>query len=694
MSRTLYKTSLRALRRRDPLSKPNGSSIDSHDSGSVSAYNDESSETSLETESPPLDPEQMPRYSVENPVAAGVFDSSASITNFTPPSLSRPRQYAHHLAIDQDRVFQSYCPLRRKWNRNTSDAPSCRSTMYSKSFHPSKRQQRFDTKENNADRAIGRWKLKQLDCRRSASPTLSVAEHELEQQLISWSIDVGDSAEDRRLWVDEEIQNTPIELVGRWPKRPDAMDYSSFMPPPAVPIKSSRRNITPDETPLMSQGLRDHTVSRLDKGRSGRIRQRFKITIPRYRHKEEKTGSLSTEVLSTSNRRIITPTSAENVILHIYRSLDSFDDLFATAVVNQGFYRVFKRHELDLIRSTLRKMSPPAWEYREIAYPGHDMLHDDDLEMTRPQEEYTPSSYLQLHKRDMHVMRSIKALIHNKCQSLIRPEMAAALMSIDAGETGRVDDALWRIWTFCKIFGSGKSREDDLVAQQDWLKGGPMVHQQICTFSITSTDYMNDTLISAPECFAKGNANGLSGEQLFDMMELWGCLEVLLHEFSDDTALRTAQARECGVYHGTDVRGGDIDGEESMLEEWCSYILTFGLSAVFDLVSYSQSETVNPFMSAAQHGWMNWAPPVSGSSRRYFLKEAASRVYEEKIACTFAANSTRTLHRELSKERSQDHRIELRKRRVEVADAPGIRFSQERPMRPIRHWLKGSLPLL
>ena len=74
---------------------------------------------------------------------------------------------------------------------------------------------------------------------------------------------------------------------------------------------------------------------------------------------------------------------------------------------------------------------------------------------------------------------------------------------------------------------------------------------------------MSDTLISAPDCFAKGNEGGLSAEQLFDMMELWNCLGVLLQGFQN----RTAEARKHGIYDETEIRGGDIDGEEYMLGE-------------------------------------------------------------------------------------------------------------------------------
>jgi hypothetical protein len=44
-------------------------------------------------------------------------------------------------------------------------------------------------------------------------------------------------------------------------------------------------------------------------------------------------------------------------------------------------------------------------------------------------------------------------------------------------------------------------------------------------------------------------------------MELWNCLGVLLQGFEG----RTAQAREYGIFDNTDIRGGDIDGEEMML---------------------------------------------------------------------------------------------------------------------------------
>lgn len=88
----------------------------------------------------------------------------------------------------------------------------------------------------------------------------------------------------------------------------------------------------------------------------------------------------------------------------------------------------------------------------------------------------------------------------------------------------------------------------------------------------------------------------------------------------------------------------------------------------------------NPFKAAAQQGWTNWTPPVFGGSRRNFLKEAASRVYEDKIARTYAATSTRDIQRQLSKQRAEKHIIELRNLKTNGLQLPMIRMSQERPM--------------
>ena len=106
---------------------------------------------------------------------------------------------------------------------------------------------------------------------------------------------------------------------------------------------------------------------------------------------------------------------------------------------------------------------------------------------------------------------ALKSLIKQNCQSFMRPE-TLMLLDGEPPEAARVDDALWRIWTFCKIFGSGKGREDDIIAQIDWLKGCILVHQDACAHSIFPMDALelHDAFVTAPESFARGNEGGLS----------------------------------------------------------------------------------------------------------------------------------------------------------------------------------------
>jgi hypothetical protein len=694
MSRVVRRATQRSIKHKEKISVSSGSSNDSHESDSGSSYSDHSSDTSVEAEVPSAlmkARKHAHHISILNPISAGVFDASpeAYRTEILSPSRTPPRRYAHHPPIEQDQAFRPTCESHLP--RSNSTTLSRKPTLTRRPSTYNKGQRIIASTSGVINQAISRSTSKQLS-KRGPSPTLSEAENDLEEHLT---------------FISEEIPPTEtIDLNGQeftddgpfqwdevlWADSP-TVTSDCITPPPLVPRRSSKR-----QSAVQSETLRAPSVSRdsalqMNRGRSLRRSQALTIVIPEYKRITEDSAQTLVVVPPEVMKRNITPGNAEGVILNIFRSLHHFDDLFATAVLNYGFYRVFKRHELDLIKSTLRMMSPPAWEFREIAYPGHDTLHDEDLEMTRPQEEYTTASYLQLLKRDINSIRSIKILIREKCQSFVRPEISIALLSDDPAQAGRVDNALWRIWTFCKIFGSGKDREEDIMAQQDWLRGGVLVHQQACTFSVMNTDYMNDTFVGAPECFAKGNEGGLTAEQLFDMMEIWNCLGVLLQGFEG----RTALAREYGIYDNTDIGGGDIDGEEQMLgkisishvhgtiltrvDEWCYYLLTFGLSTILELAIPCQQLTATPFKVAAENGWNSWKPPALGGTRRNFLKEAASRVYEDKIARTYSTSSARDIQRQVSKQRMQDHIVELRQRKANgTTRMPMISMSQERPM--------------
>ncbi|XPS72331.1 hypothetical protein M3J09_004496 [Ascochyta lentis] len=627
------------------------SSIDSRESDAFSLHSTHSSETSVEEDSSRM----APKTDV----------CSAIDAEYGPPPAIPPRRYAP-CAARQDVVFQTTCALR----------PATRHpTIGRKISSPSSRRRSLDLHPSTGaiSQALSRSESKKSDRGRSTSPTLSEAENELERSLTSLTEDtfLGRLA-------DNDIRpRTPHQnsLPEPWRKH---MTRPSAEPAPLLPRRSSKRqSVINAELFRLSRVPNDHIASQITRGRSLRRDQGLAITIPSTDN--ETTGELvlsPPQLPAKQEPRIISPSDAENVLHKILQSLDGLDELFAMSVVSSGFYRVYKRYELELIKSVLLKTSAPAWEFREIAFPGHDLLHDEDLEMTRPFEEYTPTSYLHLHKRDTQTLQEIKLMIKQKCQSFVRPEISAALVDEKSPNAARVNDALWRIWTFCKIFGSAKGREDDIVAQQDWLKGGAQVHQQACTFSLVSTDFMNDTLISAPDCFAKGNEGGLTAEQLFDMMELWNCLGVLLQGFQGCTA----DARKFGIYDDTEIRGGDIDGEEMMLDEWCHHLLSFGLSTILVLARPCDENNGVAFELAHERGLTSWKPPVGGSSRRSFLKEAASRVYEDKLAHVYAESSTRELQRQMSKQRIQKHIHELRNRKTSGEQLRVIRQSQDRPM--------------
>ncbi|KAI9682511.1 MAG: hypothetical protein M1829_000303 [Trizodia sp. TS-e1964] len=411
--------------------------------------------------------------------------------------------------------------------------------------------------------------------------------------------------------------------------------------------------------------------------------------------------------------RKISAEAAEMVLLKILESLDNLQDLFSTAVVSRGFYRTYKRNELPLMKKALKSMSPAAWELREMTPP---FLDGNELDCDRPVPEYTPSTYLRFYTRDLYTMVALKSLILVRCQSFLRAETISALAGADDKRSYQLDNAFWRVWTFCKIFGSSKGREDDIVGQMDWLRGGVLANQAECSSSIANTDAslgINSVLLNPPEHFAGGNHGGLSSGELWDMMEIWTCLGVLIRGFQGKPEL----ARDHGVFRGQDVEEGNLDKEHIVLEEWACYLLTLGPQVILDLATPSEQSALEGFTIAAKNGWTVWEAPAAGGSRGTFLKEAVTRIYEERVAGSrghspsnsissttsssskaSASSKTSTAPSIKSKceggerererptssdrQRLQGHRLEIQRRRAspEYKELPP---SEERPM---SHW--------
>lgn len=330
-----------------------------------------------------------------------------------------------------------------------------------------------------------------------------------------------------------------------------------------------------------------------------------------------------------SKADFVSANTAESIILRILEAISSLQDLFATATISKGFYRIFKRHEMHLIKNALYNMSPAAWELREVSPPWSIGTLDDNDE---PSPDYTPSLYLRHYSRDMYTMVALKSLIVVHCESFLRVETITGLAGIDERRGAEIDEAFWRVWTFCRIFGCEKNREDDLIGQTDWLNGGVLARQQGAntTSAVIESFDENSALFDPVPGFGVGNSEGLSTAQLYDVIEIWTCLGVLVQGFHG----KVDEAREAGVFDSLpEVEMQREDYEAMMLEEWTYYILTLGPSVILRLASVSPAGPTNEtFEFAKKAGWTTWTPPSFGTSRRRFLKDAVSRVYERKLA--------------------------------------------------------------
>lgn len=259
------------------------------------------------------------------------------------------------------------------------------------------------------------------------------------------------------------------------------------------------------------------------------------------------TSTIHAPMTQEEAERMISADAAETVLLRILENLDNLQDLFATATVSRGFYRTFKRHELPLMRNALYGMSPAAWELREMSnpYPG---LEGDGK--TSPKLGYSPSVYLQHYMRDMYTMIALKSMILVHCESFLRADTITALAGGETERASQIDDAFWRVWTFCRVFGCGTDREDDITAQMDWLRGGVLARRQ----------RREGSGVESPS-FGQGNQGGLTAEDLYDMTEIWTCLGVLVRGFQGKRQL----ARDVGIFEHVDITSGDVEQEDAAL---------------------------------------------------------------------------------------------------------------------------------
>ena len=361
---------------------------------------------------------------------------------------------------------------------------------------------------------------------------------------------------------------SPVELEDT--QRPLPVELRGSSPQPPVIASPTKDAPHPQEKPGRQDGATPKSAAPSEKPRSLHSQRSVKCRslaslayseIPDlYAAIPSADSRLRPSLTPEEVEQLISADAAERVLLRILESLENLKDLFAAAEVSRGFYRTFKRHELHLIKNALWCMSPAAWELREMSVPF--------AELESGTVDYKPAVYLRHYSRDILVMVELKSMILDHCKSFLRPETISGL----AGETDKspyIDDAFWRVWTFCKIFGCGKGREDDIVGQMDWLRGGKLARQQQSdrnTIATSDGASMNSVLINPPAGFGQGNGNGLTADELYDMMEIWTCLGVLVHGFHG----KRDEAREYGIFDSASIASGDVEKENATIGVYSS----------------------------------------------------------------------------------------------------------------------------
>ena len=693
-------------------SHPSQSSTSSQaktDASSVgSVYSRRSSMTSVDTlitvDCHPL--KSASKFSLLSPIQAGVFDDispNSSVTNIVNINKELPPTPA------------ATPPL-----PSSTDPTSINPPRWSKSL-------KVESKKTGVHKAL-------LQCRSmselrlsehtrvrhgAVSPTLSEAEHELSSQLSamgkqrsSWLF-IDDQTNEQDLLTQalkrkdsvREVMQPPLERAPTLPKRSRKRDWRAgeqqdVKPPQgATLLPLGRRRSDAELGSLSNDGtalpLRKTTSLLHKDGEPKKLVMLPRLSLSTGATTQAKPAGTESQhddhgkhispdspysdVSDAAMETAVPANSAEVVLLKILCSLNGLSDLFNTAIINKGMYRVYKEHEMELIKTVTWNQSAPAFELREWKHPEV----DDKMPCnTSPIMEHTPRSYVASYRQDLAVIQQLKRLIHEKCGTFIRRETTFALSTPTHPNAQRFDDALWRIWCFTFIFGSRKGREEDISNQLSWIQGDLLNEARGCAATIeTSLDFdMSSVLLSAPAHFAVANRGGLTAAQLFDVTEMWTCLSVLLHGYSG----RVEQARESGIFDKCDVIEGDIENEERLLEEWLAYIVTLGPNVVLEMALLASDNSAAGFTLAQKNSWTEWKPPIYNSSMSNFLKEPVAIIYSEQIVA--AKIRLQDPHEQeqkiLSRRRvaSMAAEIRLRRQSSEYKRLPLIGMDSERPM--------------
>lgn len=197
--------------------------------------------------------------------------------------------------------------------------------------------------------------------------------------------------------------------------------------------------------------------------------------------------------------------------------------------------RAFDMNGLPLIQHALKRSVPEQWEFREMSincgmprtkeyYESLGLMPDECTHLG-----WGVESYLQHYAEEMAVCAHVTGLIRERCAGRTRAEqdVLEAMGRLSGPRWKSVHRALWRVWTFCRIFGCAKGREEDTRGQQRWLCGF-VGARELASATFTPSDDSSEILCLPPDPFGYGNGSGLSRTEVQDMTAIWTFLEDLL----------------------------------------------------------------------------------------------------------------------------------------------------------------------
>ncbi|KAK6002892.1 hypothetical protein QM012_001642 [Aureobasidium pullulans] len=470
---------------------------------------------------------------------------------------------------------------------------------------------------------------------RAPSPTLSEAVYDLQKQLgtITEGLSATPTDDDvSRKIVDYNIATDNVTRAPTLPKKSRKRQWLQPAGPALIQSMSAGKDV-----PIRCQSVQDRRHQ--DSGDGGEnVRRASSVRCSLSADLESMWLSWSA---SSAKKSPALAFDQKAVCLRVMAYAASFEDLKSLSMLNKSTRRYSEDNKLRLLKSVLFNVSPPAWELRELSpFPFGNFMPTDFLEDT----EISPSAYISCVIHDRAIVQELKTVIASRCQSFIRPDTVSSLLT--KGAT-RFEDALYRIWSFCKMFGCDRGRESDLKGQFDWLKGGVLAHQKGCaaTLSFSPEFEVDGILLNAPDHFAAGNGCGLSAEQLYDMSEMWECLHALMHPYGEVTS----KAQSCGIFRQTGGDSKDPIVQGRIMEEWINYILSLGPSVVLELARFDDTSAGLDF--AQLNDWTDWTPPQSGMTRQRFFREPVSQLYEERLLASTAGAQTKDITKTLLRKR-------------------------------------------